>query len=140
MYKIIGADQKEYGPVSIEQLRLWITEGRVDGAIGKAQAFVGNDKIQVEVNRVAKALAARTSSEGIVEAEEARLRLAAGTMAALALIRAGEAMALALSQIPCHRCPHRGAQERALKLTTPVGESERPMDFVYAFKYALLTA
>ena len=26
-----------------------------------------------------------------------------------------EAAALALSQIPCHRCPHRGAQERALK-------------------------
>jgi superfamily II RNA helicase len=26
-----------------------------------------------------------------------------------------ETMALALSQIPCHRCPHRGAQERQLK-------------------------
>jgi ATP-dependent RNA helicase HelY len=26
-----------------------------------------------------------------------------------------EAMALELSQIPCHRCPHRGEQERALK-------------------------
>ena len=31
MYKIIGADQKEYGPVSAEQLRLWIAEGRVNG-------------------------------------------------------------------------------------------------------------
>jgi hypothetical protein len=31
MYKIIGADQKEYGPVSADQLRLWITEGRVNG-------------------------------------------------------------------------------------------------------------
>ena len=29
MYKIIGGDQKEYGPVSIEQMRQWITEGRV---------------------------------------------------------------------------------------------------------------
>jgi len=29
MYKIIGADQKEYGPVTAEQLRQWITEGRV---------------------------------------------------------------------------------------------------------------
>ena len=28
MYKIIGADQKEYGPVTPEQLRQWITEGR----------------------------------------------------------------------------------------------------------------
>jgi hypothetical protein len=30
MYKIIGADQKEYGPISTEQLRLWISEGRVN--------------------------------------------------------------------------------------------------------------
>jgi len=32
MYKIIGADQKEYGPVSAEQLRAWNAEGRVNGA------------------------------------------------------------------------------------------------------------
>jgi hypothetical protein len=31
MYKIIGADQKEYGPVSADQLRQWIAEGRVNG-------------------------------------------------------------------------------------------------------------
>ena len=30
MYKIIGADQKEYGPISAEQLRAWIAEGRVN--------------------------------------------------------------------------------------------------------------
>jgi len=30
MYKIIGADQKEYGPISAEQLRQWISEGRVN--------------------------------------------------------------------------------------------------------------
>lgn len=29
MYKIIGADGREYGPVSADQLRQWITEGRV---------------------------------------------------------------------------------------------------------------
>jgi hypothetical protein len=29
MYKIIGADQKEYGPVTAEQLRQWLAEGRV---------------------------------------------------------------------------------------------------------------
>jgi hypothetical protein len=29
-YKIIGADLKEYGPVSTEQIRQWITERRVD--------------------------------------------------------------------------------------------------------------
>lgn len=30
MYKIIGADGKEYGPVSTEQLRQWLKEGRVN--------------------------------------------------------------------------------------------------------------
>ena len=31
MYKIIGGDGQEYGPVDIEQLRQWIAEGRLDG-------------------------------------------------------------------------------------------------------------
>jgi uncharacterized membrane protein len=31
MYKVIGADQKEYGPVSLEQVRQWISEGRANG-------------------------------------------------------------------------------------------------------------
>ena len=30
MYKIIGSDGKEYGPVTTEQLRQWLTEGRVN--------------------------------------------------------------------------------------------------------------
>jgi hypothetical protein len=30
MYKIIGADQKEYGPISADQIRQWIAEGRVN--------------------------------------------------------------------------------------------------------------
>ncbi len=30
MYKIIGADGKEYGPISAEQLRQWIAEGRAN--------------------------------------------------------------------------------------------------------------
>lgn len=31
MYKIIGADQKEYGPVTGDQIRQWIADGRVNG-------------------------------------------------------------------------------------------------------------
>ena len=31
MYKIIGVDQKEYGPISADQLRQWIAEGRANG-------------------------------------------------------------------------------------------------------------
>jgi hypothetical protein len=30
MFKIVGVDKKEYGPVSVEQLRQWLAEGRVD--------------------------------------------------------------------------------------------------------------
>jgi Domain of unknown function (DUF4190)/GYF domain 2 len=30
MYKIVGADQKEYGPVTEDQLRQWIAEGRAN--------------------------------------------------------------------------------------------------------------
>jgi hypothetical protein len=30
MYKIIGADGKEYGPVTAEQLKQWVAEGRVN--------------------------------------------------------------------------------------------------------------
>jgi prepilin-type processing-associated H-X9-DG protein len=30
MYKIVGSDGKEYGPVGIEQMRQWITQGRVN--------------------------------------------------------------------------------------------------------------
>jgi hypothetical protein len=32
MYKIIGADQKEYGPITADQLRKWISEGRINAA------------------------------------------------------------------------------------------------------------
>jgi hypothetical protein len=31
MYRIIGADGKEYGPVTAEQLRQWIAQGRANG-------------------------------------------------------------------------------------------------------------
>ncbi len=31
MYKILGADQKEYGPVTADQLKRWIAEGRANG-------------------------------------------------------------------------------------------------------------
>jgi len=31
MYKILGADQKEYGPVTAEQVQQWIAERRLNG-------------------------------------------------------------------------------------------------------------
>ena len=41
-YKIIGADQMEYGPVSAEQIRQWITERRVNSET-KLQAEGGSE-------------------------------------------------------------------------------------------------
>ena len=37
MYKIIGADGREYGPITADQLREWIAEGRANGQT-RAQA------------------------------------------------------------------------------------------------------
>src|SRR5687767_8424043 len=31
MYRIIGGDQREYGPISAEEIRSWAREGRVNG-------------------------------------------------------------------------------------------------------------
>lgn len=42
MYKIIGADQKEYGPVSSEQIRQWIIEGRLNSQ-SQAKSEAGGD-------------------------------------------------------------------------------------------------
>ena len=42
MFKIIGADQKEYGPITAEQLRQWIAEGRAN-AQTRAQSEAGVD-------------------------------------------------------------------------------------------------
>ena len=32
MYRIIGVDQKEYGPVGADELRRWVTERRLNGS------------------------------------------------------------------------------------------------------------
>src|SRR6185503_2442295 len=38
MYKIIGADEKEYGPFTADEIRTWIAQGRAGG----------NTKVQIE--------------------------------------------------------------------------------------------
>jgi TM2 domain-containing membrane protein YozV len=42
MYKIIGADGREYGPVGVDQVKQWIAEGRAN-AQTRAQAEGGAD-------------------------------------------------------------------------------------------------
>jgi hypothetical protein len=30
MYRIVGSDGNEYGPISLEQLKRWVAEGRIN--------------------------------------------------------------------------------------------------------------
>ena len=41
MFKIIGADQKEYGPISVEQIRQWIRDGRLNAQTPAQRAGEG---------------------------------------------------------------------------------------------------
>jgi len=41
MFKIIGADQKEYGPIGVEQIRQWIRDGRLNGQTPAQRAGEG---------------------------------------------------------------------------------------------------
>lgn len=58
MYKIIGMDQKEYGPVTSDQLKQWIAQGRIN-AQTKVQADAGEWKPLGEFPEFAEALAIR---------------------------------------------------------------------------------
>lgn len=60
MYKIIGADQKEYGPVTADQINHWIAQGRVN-ALTRAQAIGGEWKPLSEFPEFAAALSHRTA-------------------------------------------------------------------------------
>ena len=62
MYKIIGADEKEYGPVTVEQLRQWILQGRAN-AQTKVQAEGSSDwKPLSEFPDLAEILKAKTTA------------------------------------------------------------------------------
>jgi hypothetical protein len=56
MYKIIGADQKEYGPISGDQLRQWISEGRVNAQTRVQIAGAADWKSMVELPEFAAIL------------------------------------------------------------------------------------
>src|ERR1044071_4777962 len=58
MYKIIGADQKEYGPVTADQINQWIAQGRVT-ARTKAQSDGGEWKALADFPEFAAAFGIR---------------------------------------------------------------------------------
>jgi len=57
MYKIIGVDEKEYGPISAEQLRRWISEGRINANTKVQPEGAGVWKRVAEMPEFAAALA-----------------------------------------------------------------------------------
>ena len=58
MYKLLGSDQKEYGPISADQLRAWISQGRANGR-SKVQAAGSTEwKLLAEFPEFADALRA----------------------------------------------------------------------------------
>jgi len=64
MFKLIGADQKAYGPVSADQIRQWIAQGRANGQT-KAQPAGSTDwKPLAEFPEFADALRAAASPGG----------------------------------------------------------------------------
>ena len=62
----------------------WFRPG-LDRAFVQRLAFVGNDEVEIEINGVAKALAARTGAIRIVERKQPRLRLFVAAAIVLAL-------------------------------------------------------
>lgn len=61
MYKFIGGDQREYGPVSADQIREWIGEGRANGDT-LVQAKGSNDWVAIStLSEFAEALAAQAA-------------------------------------------------------------------------------
>jgi hypothetical protein len=64
MFKIIGADQKEYGPVTADQINAWILEGRANGQT-LVQALGSSEwKPLSDLTEFATALGMRVSAGG----------------------------------------------------------------------------
>ncbi len=72
MYKIIGGDQKEYGPVTADELRTWIAEGRANGQ-SQVQLEGGPWKPLASYPEFADALAAAAPAPAPVPAAAAPL-------------------------------------------------------------------
>jgi len=85
MYKILGADQKEYGPVTAEELRAWIAEGR---AVGQtlAQAEDGAWKPRSTFPEFADALSAVRQPPSLAQAANTGRALPTNSMAVASLI------------------------------------------------------
>jgi hypothetical protein len=62
MYKIIGGDEREYGPVTADQIREWIDEGRANGATQVQAEGEAEWKALANCPEFAEALAGQASA------------------------------------------------------------------------------
>src|SRR5262245_18169430 len=62
MFKIIGADQKEYGPVTADQINAWIVEGRANAETLAQPLGSGEWKPLSVWNEFATALGVKSSA------------------------------------------------------------------------------
>jgi len=68
MYKILGADQKEYGPASADQIRQWIAEGRANGQTQVREEESSGWRSLSELHEFGAALAAKAAAPSAVPA------------------------------------------------------------------------
>ena len=61
MYNIVGADGKQYGPVSLEQMRQWVAEGRINAQTQVQAAGAAEWKPAAELPEINSLLAARAA-------------------------------------------------------------------------------
>jgi hypothetical protein len=64
MYKILGSDQKEYGPATADQIRQWIAEGRVTGQTQVQAEGSSEWRSLSEFQEFGAALAAKAAAPG----------------------------------------------------------------------------
>jgi hypothetical protein len=76
MYTIIGGDQKKYGPVTAEQLRQWLAEGRVNGQTSAQSEGTTDWKPLAAFPEFVDALASKPPARGLPPAATAQPGLA----------------------------------------------------------------
>jgi len=124
MYKVIGVDGKEYGPVSLEQLKQWVSEGRLTTQTRVQQVGAPDWKAATQIPELAALPAART---GIPAGMPAPLpiRPAVGQQTSLAttsLVLGILGFLTCLTSIPAVICGHI-ALNRAKKFPDQYGGS-----------------
>jgi len=85
MYKIIGADGKEYGPVNQDQLQQWVAQGRITPQTRIKQEGSTDWKTAAEIPELNAMLAGRPSTPGVAAVPTAGPASASGKRKGLAI-------------------------------------------------------